>query len=266
LPDALREPIRRFPPGSLQFEVGIQTFNEEVAGIISRRQDNAKVEQNLRWLVAETGVHVHADLIVGLPGEDVTSFGRGFDRLVALRPQEIQVGMLKRLRGTPIVRHDQAWGMVYSPHAPYEVLQTKLIDFATMQRMRRFARYWDLVANSGNFIELTPLMWGDGSPFERFMELSDWLFERTGQTHAIGLQALVRMLFEYLVEKRGLDQERVAESLWRDYQRGGRSDRPAVLRRYVGPADTRRPRLPDEAVGLPRQRRRRQIAPESNDS
>jgi radical SAM superfamily enzyme YgiQ (UPF0313 family) len=68
---ALRELIKEFPPGALQFEVGIQTFNEEVAKLISRRQDNAKVEENLRWLREETGVHVHADLIVGLPGEDV---------------------------------------------------------------------------------------------------------------------------------------------------------------------------------------------------
>ena len=132
LPEALREPIRWFPPGALQFEVGIQTFNGEVASRISRRQDNARVAENLRFLREVTGVHVHADLIVGLPGEDVDSFAAGFDRLVSLRPQEIQVGMLKRLRGTPIVRHDAEWGMVYSPHAPYEVLQTKQIDFATI--------------------------------------------------------------------------------------------------------------------------------------
>ena len=69
LPEALRALICQFPPGSLQFEVGIQTFNERVAALISRRQDNAKVEQNLRWLRAETGVHVHADLIVGLTGK-----------------------------------------------------------------------------------------------------------------------------------------------------------------------------------------------------
>src|SRR5204862_5897182 len=74
LPVALREPIKKFPPGALQFEVGIQTFNLEVAKLISRRQDNEKVEENLRWLRDETGVHVHADLIVGLPGEDMDSF------------------------------------------------------------------------------------------------------------------------------------------------------------------------------------------------
>src|SRR3954470_9679678 len=166
LPEGLRELIRQFPAGALQFEVGIQTFNEEVAQRISRRQDNFKVEENLRFLRAETGVHVHADLIVGLPGEDLASFAAGFDRLVGLSPQEIQVGILKRLRGTPLVRHDREWGMIYSPHAPYEVLATKTMDFETIQKMRRFARYWDLVANSGNFVRTTPLIWNESSPFE----------------------------------------------------------------------------------------------------
>jgi radical SAM superfamily enzyme len=69
------------------------------------------LEDNLRFLREQTGVHVHADLIVGLPGEDLESFGRGFDRLVAIGLQEIQVGILKRLRGTPIVRHDSEFEM-----------------------------------------------------------------------------------------------------------------------------------------------------------
>jgi radical SAM superfamily enzyme YgiQ (UPF0313 family) len=276
LPEPLRDLIVQFPPGCLQFEVGIQTFDEEVAARISRRQDNAKVEQNLRWLRGHTGVHVHADLIVGLPGESIESFGRGFDRLYALRPQEIQIGMLKRLRGTPIVRHDAAFGMVCSPHPPYEVLQTGAIDFATMQRMRRFSRYWDLIANSGNFVETTELLCtgaacadvgsasadrlfpsgaeetevtgplkrtlpkaGVESGFHRFLTLSDWLYAKTNQTHAIALQHLAELLFEFLTHQLHVAPQLAAETIWRDYQRGGRSDRPAFLRPYVGPADTR---------------------------
>ena len=165
LPAALREIIARFPEGSLQFEVGIQTFNPEVQSLISRRQNTEKTEENLHWLRSQTTAHIHADLIVGLPGETVVSFAAGFDRLVSLRPQEIQVGMLKRLRGTPIIRHDREWEMVYSPQAPYEILGTKQIDFATMCRMRRFARYWDLIANSGRFVHTLPLLLADGSAF-----------------------------------------------------------------------------------------------------
>jgi radical SAM superfamily enzyme YgiQ (UPF0313 family) len=219
LPDALRTLILQFPHGALQFEVGIQTFNEEVATLISRRQDNAKVEENLRWLREETGVHVHADLIVGLPGEDTDSFAVGFDRLVALGPQEIQVGLLKRLRGTPIVRHDREWGMVYSPQPPYEILQTRLIDFFTMQRLRRFARYWDLVANSGNFVETTPLFWRDGSSFREFMRFADWLYALTKQTHSIALSRLRELVAQYLTEEAGLTRAEVRHALQCDAQR-----------------------------------------------
>ncbi|HET6425405.1 MAG TPA: radical SAM protein, partial [Planctomycetaceae bacterium] len=131
-PEALRELVTRFPPGAIQFEVGIQTWNDDVAVLISRKQDNAAAEGNLRWLREQTGVHVHADLIVGLPGEDRKSFAAGFDRLVALRPQEIQVGILKRLRGTPIIRHDAQYQMIYSEEPPYEILQTADIPFDEM--------------------------------------------------------------------------------------------------------------------------------------
>jgi radical SAM superfamily enzyme YgiQ (UPF0313 family) len=159
LPEPLREVIAQFPAGSLQFEVGVQTFDEATSRNISRRQDYARLADNLNWLRGHTGVHVHADLIVGLPGESLASFAAGFDRLVALGPQEIQVGMLKRLRGTPIVRHDAEFHMRYGAHPPYELLANRDLDFPTMQRLRRFARYWDLVANSGNFRTTTALLW-----------------------------------------------------------------------------------------------------------
>lgn len=254
LPAALRELIRQFPAGALQFEVGIQTFNEEVAARIIRRQDNARLADNLRFLREQTGVHVHADLIVGLPGEDVQSFAAGFDRLVALGPQEIQVGMLKRLRGTPIVRHDAQWGMVYSPHAPYEVLQTGQIDFGLMQRLRRFSRYWDLIANSGNFVETAPMVWAGGrSPFWSFLSLSDWIFQRVGRQHGIALQRLAELLFQFLLEQTGSEPLVAAQSLWRDYQRGGRSDLPEFLRPYVGPSELRE--MPSRIAGLSRQAR-----------
>ena len=233
LPDSLREPIAAFPPAALQFEVGIQTFNSQVADLISRRQDNVKVEENLHYLREQTGVHIHADLIVGLPGETIESFADGFDRLVSLRPQEIQVGMLKRLRGTPIVRHDDQWQMVYSPNAPYEILQNKLIDFETMSRMRRFARYWDLIANSGNFVETTPLIWNGTTPFEGFLSFSDWLFRDTGQKHAISLIRMTELVFEFLVNNRMLPKEQVAQQIWNDYRRGGRHDKPHFLRDFT---------------------------------
>lgn len=232
LPPALRKLIERFPPGALQFEVGIQTFNEAVAALISRRQDNARAEENLRYLRERTGVHVHADLIAGLPGEDLASFAAGFDRLASLGPQEIQVGILKRLRGTPIVRHDREWGMVYSPQPPYEVLQTKLIDRNTMERLRRFARYWDRIANSGNFRATSTMLLAGRSPFQAFLAFSDWLYEREGKTHSIALERLAELLFTYLSQVLGCDRGEVGRAMAGDFRRAGRQDLPVFLRAF----------------------------------
>jgi len=234
LPETLREAIAAFPPGALQFEVGVQTFNAEVGGLIKRRQNYERLEENFRFLRTGTGVHIHADLIVGLPGESVQSFAAGFDRLVALGPQEIQVGILKRLRGTPIVRHDIEWQMIYNPHPPYEILQNKLIDFATMQKLRRFARYWDMVGNSGNFVATTPLIWEDASPFAAFMRWSEWLHAKTRRTDSIALLRLMELMFEYLTNELHHEPRKVAEALWSDYKRGGRHDKPGFMKDYLG--------------------------------
>jgi radical SAM superfamily enzyme YgiQ (UPF0313 family) len=231
-PAALKALAASFPPGVIQFEVGVQTFNADVSTRIARVQDNAAVEENLRWLRVATGVHVHADLIVGLPGEDRASFAAGFDRLVALGPQEIQVGMLKRLRGTPIVRHAAAEQMLYASHPPYEILQTKSLSFAEVQSLRRFAKTWDLLANSGNFVETTPRFWQAGSPFAAIADFSTWLWETTGKSSGIALPRLVELVFRYLTEHQHQPATELAPLLLRDYWRGGRSDVPRALRPY----------------------------------
>ena len=247
LPEQLRALIRRFPPGAVQFEVGIQTFDDATSKNISRRQNLERLADNLRFLREETGVHVHADLIVGLPGEGMESFGRGFDRLVALGPQEIQVGILKRLRGTPIVRHDAEFAMRYAPHPPYEILATRDIAFPDMQRLRRFARYWDIVANSGQFTTTLPLLLQVGSrksevgtdgasdpsdfrlptsefrlppsPFSSFLRFSDWLHATLHRTHQIALQTIAQGLFDFLTGENGADRATVAAALEADWRR-----------------------------------------------
>jgi hypothetical protein len=215
LPDALKEGIMKFPPGALQFEIGIQSFNPEVQALVSRKQDNEKAAENIRWLCAHSNAHLHVDLIAGLPGEDVASFGRGFDRLYALKPHEIQFGILKRLRGTPIIRHTQEYGLVFDPHPPYTILATDRIDFAAMQRLVRFARYWDLIANSGRFAHTLPLILGD-TPFLNFMALSDWLYASTDATHRIALDRLAGLVAQWLA-LRGEDPSAVRIMLGHDY-------------------------------------------------
>ena len=248
LPPELRAIIAKFPPGVLQFEVGIQTFNPEVGSLISRRQNYERMAENFHFLRHETSVHIHADLIVGLPGETVESFGAGFDRLIAMGPQEIQVGILKRLRGTPIIRHDAEWQMIYNAHPPYDILQNKLIDFATMQRLRRFAKYWDLVGNSGNFVETTPLIWSVGTPFASLLRFSDLLYAQIGRTDTIALVRLAEKLFEFITVELKVETRLAAETLWRDWQRGDRRDPPEFLRPFLPAESLVRPRSSKSAL------------------
>jgi radical SAM superfamily enzyme YgiQ (UPF0313 family) len=224
LPDALKEAIAQFPPGCLQFEIGIQSFNPEVQSLVSRKQNNDKAADNIRWLCEHSHAHLHVDLIAGLPGEDIASFARGFDRLVALGPHEIQFGILKRLRGTPIIRHTEPYGMVFDPYPPYTILATDRIDFTDMQRLVRFARYWDLVANSGRFAHTLPLILGD-APFANFMALSDWLFANTDATHRIALEKLAALVKQWLTG-RDVDADAVTAAMANDY--AGQVNKPAT--------------------------------------
>ncbi len=257
LPEAIKLLIGQFPPGKLQFEIGIQTFNPQVQALISRKQDDAQTETNLQWLREHTHAHLHVDLIVGLPGEDMQSFATGFNRLVALQPHEIQIGILKRLRGTPIVRHTDPWQMRYNPVPPYNILSTSLLSFGDIQRLNRFARYWDLIANSGRFPQTKSLLLAD-KPFERFVQFSDWLYASTQQTHQISFERLFELLFNGLTQQLAVDVATVRQSLGADHAQSGLRGTPKFLQEQI---QTPRPR--DKAERQSRQERflRGQSAP-----
>ncbi len=228
LPDKLKAVIQLFPAHSLQFEVGVQTFDPVIQKLISRRQNNRKTHDNLCWLRQQTQAYIHADLIFGLPGDTLENFARSFDQLVALQPHEIQLGILKRLRGAPLNRHDIAYELKYNAEPPYNILSTSRIDFKTMQRMNRFARYWDMIANSGRFKQTIPLILGQ-HPFEHFMQLSDALFLQTGSTWKVSLKRLFILLYDYLQQTADIDYQQLLTCLEQDYCRSGEKGRFSQL-------------------------------------
>ena len=250
LPDALIELLGRFPAGSVQLEVGVQSFDPEVGRRINRRHDLPRLQRNITALRERTGAHIHADLIVGLPGETLGGFGEGFDRLLALGPHEVQVGLLKRLRGTAAARYPRRT-CLFNPDPPYEVLRTAEIDAATLLRLRRFARFLDLLFNSGNFTASIQLLFIGGSPFDRFLVLSDWLFAATGETHRFALNRLARLLAAFLISERGLSPEAVSRALDADYARMGKRPIPLSPDRSDPDSDPAAPKMP------PRQARHR---------
>ncbi len=235
LPDELKILIENFPKGSLQFEVGIQTFNPEVAKNVSRRQDYIKIKENFKYLREKTHVHTHADLIVGLPGETLASFAAGFDTLVEYQPDEIQVGLLKRLKGFPLARHDSAFQMVYDGKSPFQILQNKDLDFMTVQRLAHFAKVWDLVFNSGNFTNLMQVLFSflreqRLSYFMEFYELSRFVAKRHPQNHGIALLSLVETIWLYFSAHAIAGRHSLDEILALDYAYGKRRDVPHFLK------------------------------------
>ncbi|MFT4928861.1 MAG: radical SAM superfamily enzyme YgiQ (UPF0313 family) [Phenylobacterium sp.] len=193
LPRKLKELLTQFPEGSLQFEIGIQTFNQQVQANISRKQNNAKSKDNLIWLRDNTHAHIHADLIFGLPGETFDTFKDSFNQLYHCRPHEIQLGILKRLKGSPIIRHTEGFDLRFNPLPPFNILSTDRVSFATMQRINRFARFWDMIGNSGRFKYALPTILSD-QPFDEFMAITEWIFNKTGQTHQINLKKLYEFI------------------------------------------------------------------------
>lgn len=233
LPPEIRELIKLFPAGSLQFEVGIQTLNAEVAKNISRHNDLVKVQDNFKFITEQTHVHTHADLIVGLPGENLESFGEGFDRLASFEPDEIQVGILKRLKGTPISRHEQAFKMTYSDAPPFQILSTSTMDYIILQKMNRFAKFWDLYANSGefkNFILWLKSLETEKSLFKKFFKFSEYLSLSYGETHSISLLNLSEQAWSYM-QFCGATFEEASHTIEQDYCFGTkRRDLPPFLK------------------------------------
>jgi hypothetical protein len=220
LPDALKALLVQFPANSLQFEVGVQTFDPEIQTLISRRQDNPQTKENLLWLRNHTHAHIHADLIFGLPGDSLTNFADSFNQLYQLGPQEIQMGILKRLRGAPINRHSQAYQMTYSPAPPYTILKTKDISFAELQRFGRFARYWDIFGNQGRFKHSLPLLMGE-QPFERFLQFTDALFAQIQSTWKISLRRQFVLFYQIAPDVLLVDAGELFERLQLDFDRSG---------------------------------------------
>jgi radical SAM superfamily enzyme YgiQ (UPF0313 family) len=203
-PDELRETLSRFPPGTLRLEIGIQTLNSEVAARIGRFSNAAKELETLRFLREKTNAVIHADLIAGLPGEDLESFGMGFDRLwsalsetdispAAEHPHiEIQLGILKLLPGAPIRRHNDAFGMRYNTAPPYEVEETAVLSAVDLARIKNFARFWELIVNRGLVSFARPPE--NGAVFKKFLALSDLLYAHFGRNWGIGRDELLKVV------------------------------------------------------------------------
>ncbi len=231
-PFALREKIKQFPKGSLQLEIGIQTLKKDIAKNIKRNLNIPKIKENIAFLENETNAHIHLDLIIGLPGESMESFGENLDYLCSLSHSEVQIGVLKKLSGTTLNRHDEEHGMVYSDIPPYDILANNLIPFNKMQEMKRFSRFWDLIYNSGNFTKTFNLLIENRSVYTTFYDFSLWLYAQTYSTWQISMDRLAKYLFDFMTENLDMEKQTVADILVSDILKVGGRKLPKFLRPY----------------------------------
>jgi len=231
VPDKLSEKIleefKKFPEGVLHLEVGLQTVNLKTQELISRRQNISKTYEVLKFLKEQTGAKIHADLVAGMPAETWESLRDGFNFLIELAPQEIQLGILKRLRGACISRHIPEYQMVFAPFPPYEILQTNTLSFEQLQKLKKMARYLELYYNQGNFPKSLALLWRtELSPFDAFSKLSDYIWNKTGKTHELSLSTLSNLLFSYLLSTDQFSPDVIEKAIKEDYdQKPGRTEK-----------------------------------------
>lgn len=235
IPDALLDAMAQFPPGAIQIEFGVQTLTPHVAQNIARQLDAERLLHNLHKLRTHTHVHIHADLIAGLPGESFDEFARGFERLRTSGVQEIQLGILKRLKGSPLDDQAERWGLVFASEPPYEILQTPTMSFVELTRFKRFARFYDTLVNNANFPLTIEALCHDDF-FARFMHLTQWIYAHTLATQGISQTRWVALLFEYMTTEAPFSPQDAALLIIRDYLRSRKEDIPSCLKPHL-PAD-----------------------------
>jgi len=127
-------------------------------------------------------------------------------------------------------RHDKNFGMIYSDVPPYDILQNDRISFAQIQQMKRFARFWDLVYNSGNFTNTFELIVKESGVFKGFFAFSSWLYNETQSTWKISLDRLTQHIFDYLTKERAFGERGVIETMLLDITKNGGRKVPLYMR------------------------------------
>ena len=171
--------LNRFRPGAVQLEIGVQSTNPQTIQEIDRVMNVEKLSSIVARIHEGNNVHIHLDLIAGLPHEDYTSFGKSFDDVFRMHPQQLQLGFLKVLKGSKMHRKAKDYGLLYTDDAPYEVLCTNDISYAEILRLKQIEEMVELFYNSNQFrTTLAALTLEFERPFAMFEALADFYEER----------------------------------------------------------------------------------------
>ena len=191
--------LARMPVGRVQLEIGIQSTNEVTLQQVSRINHWHKIAENVRRILSFHNMHLHVDLIIGLPSEDVLSFARSFNMVYALQPDMLQLGFLKFLKGSALMEIVREHEYVYMDTAPYQVLSNKYMDYGQIRKFHSFEMVFELYYNAGRFRHTTQYLIerGGGDAFHFYDLLTEFWESRCLHVIAHTTKSLYRYLADF---------------------------------------------------------------------
>ncbi len=179
------EILKKAPKGLIQFEAGLQSLNEETLEAINRKNDTALIFSNMKKILENKNIHIHIDLIAGLPYEDIKTFIKGFDRVYSLMPDMLQLGFLKVLGGTQIEKEAEKYEIAYSKYPPYQIIKTKWLSVFDIIRLKNAENGLEELSNKGFFPTALPFLFSknEASPFYIFESFGAFLKDEPPLSH-----------------------------------------------------------------------------------
>lgn len=224
--------LQTLRPGAVQMEIGVQSTNEDTLREICRQADIPKLAEAVLRLHKGNNIHIHLDLIAGLPFEDYESFSHSFDDVYAMAPQQLQLGFLKVLKGADLEKKCEEYGLVYTDRPPYEVLCTRWLSFEEVSRLKQIEEIVELYYNSSQFAYTLPyLMQFFDRPFSLFERLADFYEKKGCFVNTPSRIYRYEVLRQFALEETVCEQELMDELLTMDvYLREDAKSRPTFAK------------------------------------
>ena len=212
------ELLRKAPKDRFQFEVGVQTTNDDVLNRINRFVNFSDIKEKVEELIQIRNIKQHLDLIAGLPGEDYNSFKNSFNEVYSISPEEIQLGFLKLLRGSSMREEAEEYGMKYSPYPPYEILKTKDISYDELIKLKKVEEMVDKYYNSQKFDNIIKYLVNKfDTPFDFYYTLGTYFDSKGYFDRNIGNSEYYRVFLDFNMEILKGDNSILKEILKFDY-------------------------------------------------
>ncbi len=203
LTDRTLKLLSKAPDGLFQFEIGVQTTNEDTVTAINRKTDFNVLSETVKTLLSFKNIHLHLDLIAGLPFEDIASFKKSFNDVFSLKPHMLQLGFLKLLKGTKIRTEHELHGYKFISYPPYEILKNNYMSFHDILTLKRIEDITEKYYNSGKFVKTIDSMLPHFTvPFDMFLAIADFFEKNKYDKISLSQNTLYEILSDFITAKK----------------------------------------------------------------